>query len=178
MTRALDPFSQMLNGLDLCWNEDLDIPTLMLLYAGIDILASLGRPADKSRATRVDFIEWVDRYLLPGSGLQCTGRDLYGARCGLLHALSAESSMSVEGESRQVWYSTTDDERFQAIVERLGQEGKVDAVAVNLDALVETFVNAVRRFGQAIEQDPDLAARVESRSRKLFANIRRTRPES
>lgn len=178
MTRALDPFSQMLNGLNLCWNEDLDIPVLMLLYTGIDILASLARPVDKAHVARDDFIEWVDRYLLPGSGLQCTAKDLYGARCGLLHTLSAESSISVKGGARQIWYSTTEHDRLEAVVEQFRQQGKVDAVAVNLDALVETFAEAVRRFGQDIDEDSDLAARVESRSRKLFANIRRTSPHS
>lgn len=77
----------------------------MLLYAQIDIAASLNRPVSKSQVTREDFKNWVNQYLLPNSNLDCSADDLYAARCGLLHTYMAESKASRAGKAKQTFYA-------------------------------------------------------------------------
>jgi hypothetical protein len=52
------------------------MPALILIYAGIDIFASLARPKSKKKVTRKNFIEWCEKYIPPSGKLSCTGIDL------------------------------------------------------------------------------------------------------
>ena len=59
---------------------------MILVYSGIDAFAWLNRPGNIEDVRRTDFEQWVDTYLLPDSGLNCSSSDLYAARCGLVHS--------------------------------------------------------------------------------------------
>lgn len=48
---------------------------------------------------------WVDNYLLKAKPLPCTGLELYGARCEILHAFTAASDLSRQGRVRPVIYA-------------------------------------------------------------------------
>src|SRR5207245_8304759 len=82
---------QLVAALEACLTANRWEPTLILLYAGIDAMAWLDRPASQRDVIEADFVQWAERYLLsqPSPGL--TGEDLYGARCGLLHSHTGES---------------------------------------------------------------------------------------
>jgi hypothetical protein len=62
------------------------MPALVLLYSAIDAAAWLSCKQDKH--TRKEFIEWVDKWVLPLNKLRCTATDLYSARCGILPRIS------------------------------------------------------------------------------------------
>jgi hypothetical protein len=79
-------------------------PTILLFYATIDILASLARPRGQPDTDRRIFKEWVNKYMLPDSHLPCNADDIYAARCGLLHTLTAESRQARLGYARMVNY--------------------------------------------------------------------------
>ena len=83
----------------------LNMPALLLIYAGIDILGALNRPADKSEQSGDDFISWADQYLSPAQTLGCTSDDLWGARCGPLHSYTSESRRSRSGAVKQIQYA-------------------------------------------------------------------------
>ena len=76
-------------AIDLCLENSLLMPALVLIYNGIDTFAALNREAKKDKVTRDDFINWCDRYIFPGNNLECSGQDLYAARCGILHTYIA-----------------------------------------------------------------------------------------
>ena len=77
---------------------------LILLFAGIDILGALDT-AD-GEATKLSFINWADKYMAPQAKLGCSSLELYSARCGVLHALSAQTRLAAQGSARQFVFVT------------------------------------------------------------------------
>lgn len=78
--------------------------TVILLYSGIDAMAYLSMSAKQKDVLKNDFIEWADKYINFPCNEQLTGKDLYGARCAMLHNYSVFSRMSRNGECRVISY--------------------------------------------------------------------------
>lgn len=76
----------------------------ILIYSGMDTMAFTSlKPGEKHEGKA--FIAWADRYMRFSPGKQqLTGHDLYGARCGMLHATTTASDMFAKGKCRQVGY--------------------------------------------------------------------------
>jgi hypothetical protein len=66
---------------------------IAMSFVCIDTMVFLSLPSSKGSQTRADFIEWVDRYMKahPDQSYDYAGKDVYGARCALLHAFGSES---------------------------------------------------------------------------------------
>jgi hypothetical protein len=153
-----------------CLNKQLVLPSLLLLYAGIDIMAWLNRPESRADVERTDFIGWSENYLLPGSGLVCNALDLYAARCALLHSFSAESQLSRKGNAKQIFYAwgsarVGDLQRLVDIV------GTHSAVAVHVDDLLKAFRIGVEHFKNVLSHDPQHATLIYQRANKFFSNV-------
>jgi hypothetical protein len=65
-----------------------------LIYSGMDAMAFLNMPSRQQDVTGKDFISWADRYISFPCREQVSGLDLYGARCGVLHAHGIKSKLS------------------------------------------------------------------------------------
>lgn len=148
------------------------LPALILIYSAIDILSWLNRPASKSDVSKSDFIDWVDRYLLPNSKLLCSSVDLYGARCGLVHSYQAESKLSRDGKAKQLWYAwgTGDVTKLTNKI----QQAKLDeiAVAISVDDLVNALEQGISKFQSSLDADFAHAKTVYERAeKKFFSNI-------
>ncbi len=153
-----------------CLKTRLATPGLLLLYAGIDIMAWLNRPESHPDVRRSDFIGWADKYLLPGTGLACSAIDLYAARCSLLHSYTAESRLTREGDAKQIFYAwgVGRAEDLQGLIDYVGTHS---AVAVHIEHLFDAFRLGVERFKEALSNDPDQANLVYKRADKFFSNI-------
>lgn len=81
-----------------CDENDITMASIAMAYICIDTLASLSRPSEKMKCTRCDFIEWADRYLRahPDQPYQYRGKDVYAARCALLHTYGSEAELHRE----------------------------------------------------------------------------------
>jgi hypothetical protein len=114
---------------------------------------------------------WVDKYLLPHSGLWATSADLYAARCAVLHSYTFESRLSRSGQARQIFYTwgEADHTDLQLAVE----QGGYNAVAVHIDWLFEAFIDAIHRFESTIDKDPQLAQLVYGRAERFPVNVPR-----
>lgn len=82
---------QMVEEISKCekigaWNA-----CLIQVYAYIDALSYLDMPSERNVNTRQDYIAWVDKYMKchPSQIYQYCGKDLYGARCAVLHQFSS-----------------------------------------------------------------------------------------
>jgi hypothetical protein len=117
------------------------LPALALLYTGIDIAASLERLGHES--TKKSFIRWCDCYLLKQRTLSCTSADLYSARCGILHAHSAESDLTRAGKAKKVFYAwgTGTTASLDAIAKF---SNRSDAVNIHVSDLREAFAMALK----------------------------------
>src|ERR1017187_9539045 len=94
-----------LDGLDdavgRCLDARLILPALSLVFAGIDIVASLER--DASEGTKAAFTKWADRSLPRPKSLPCPSLDLYPAHCEIRHTATAESDLSRTGKARKIY---------------------------------------------------------------------------
>lgn len=133
---------------------------VILIYAGMDAMAFLDMPSDKSEVTRDEFIRWADRYIRFPCKEQLSGADLYGARCAMLHAYGARSRLSRSGKCRIVVHVHID--KFVPEV-RYNPSGSADRVYVSILALKEAFFTGIDNFLVAVFSDKNKAKIAEER---------------
>jgi len=157
-----------IDAIQLCMKHHHFSPSLVLVYSGIDFFASLSRPVSKPDVTRVDFINWVEKYMRCRDALGVTGNDLYAARCGMVHTYSPDSRLHREGSARRIMYTWGSQEVHEAnaLVRKLGYS----EVFLKIETLIATFLMGVGEFGKALEKDPKLEKLVESRGGRLLIN--------
>ncbi len=164
-------------AVDLCIAERLHGSALILIYSLIDNLASLDRDVSHLSTTRQDFIAWVDKFVIGGSTLPCTGKDLYAARCGLLHAYEAESDLSKKGEAAPLFYAwgtasaSVLDTLIQhsALASSLPNASKPKAIQV--EKLIDAVKHGTEAFISEVGQDKQRMCRIFARARKVLSNM-------
>ena len=163
--------SDLSASIDIVIKEKKQLPALIILYSTIDILAWLYHPVKYEEVRRSDFIKWCDQFLLPGEKLKCTSKDLYSARCGILHSYSAYSNMSRKGDAKQIWYSwgKADVQKFEQIINLSSY--KNIAIAVQIESLITALKNGIIRFAEFVDKNPEIEKLVFSRAEKFFSNI-------
>ena len=114
---------------------------LIVLYSAIDTLAWVS--IKSGDVTREIFCKWVDKYINPEKLIHCTAKDLYSARCAIVHSSTAESRMSREGQAREIWYVTdaTKAERLQEYARTNGSKAHVMPFTWLLFAFTEGAMN-------------------------------------
>jgi len=133
-------------------------PALLLLYASMDIVASLSRPINHADTNNKIFKAWMDDYMLPGSGLPCSSEDIYAARCGILHTLSVASANSRSGAARRINYV----DKFAEVprLQALFKPGEENQLVVSLPEYFKAFYAGILHFTESIMKDEDLRTRV------------------
>jgi len=94
---ALSNFDSLRTAIGVSISSGCPMPALMLIYAGIDIAGALNAQTQEYRARQDKFEAWADRYVLPRIGNQVTARELYLARCGMVHAYSTTTTPAKDG---------------------------------------------------------------------------------
>ncbi|MBH3471722.1 hypothetical protein [Pseudomonas putida] len=146
---------------------------LSLVFSSIDKMAWLSS-VDIDHG-RKDFIAWVDKYFLPGNTTSLSAIDLYAARCGFLHAGSAESKLYRDGKAKQIFYSygpqksqTEVEAEVHAKLPKLGiNPGEV--VVIQCIELLGLWTAAMERFTDAIKADASLQALTKQRAELQLA---------
>lgn len=152
---------------ELCLRNECFLSAAKLIYSGIDNLAWLVRAHEKPNVETADFVNFVDEYLLPGSGLTCGSEELYSARCGLLHCNAAESNSSRAEKARYLSYATglsPEDEGY----EHISPESRRRHVVVHIEKLYVAYSKSIDRLNQRITRDTDFADFIYRRSVKLY----------
>lgn len=159
-------------GLDdavgLCIDGRRILPALTLIYAGLDIVASLERVP--TEGTRAAFVRWVEKYLRPEGTLGCTAMELYAARCGVLHTFSAESDLSRAGRAREILYAWGDADA-EVLRAAAAKVGNTTSVVVHFNSLRLLFRAGVEAWWAEVGTDPNRAAEVASRAGKWFMHM-------
>jgi hypothetical protein len=154
-------------GIEMLLDANLREPSLILTYSAIDIAGWLN--CDDPNATVEDsFTAWTDRYLLRARPLNCTALELYGARCGLLHTMTANARLIAEGRGRHVAYAWggADVNHMQTLIDRRGVEGRL--AVVHMRDLYEAWRGGLLLFQQELGTDSPRAARVYGRAGQFF----------
>lgn len=160
--------NQLLEVIDSCLKTRAVTPSLILIYAGIDIMAWLNRDKSSQENQRGDFKRWVDLYLLPDSGLNCKANDLYAARCAILHSYTPESKMSRQGDAKEIYYvwGTANSNELQKYIDVSTKKDKT--IALSIDILSIAFKTAVQRFNKVLSKNASLSKLVSKRTDKFF----------
>jgi hypothetical protein len=160
--------NEIIAAIQLCLNAKKHLPTLILIFSTIDVLAWLNRPNANPDVTGKDFISWVDQFMLPGSGLHCSATDLYSARCGIVHSYQAESKLTREGKAKQLWYAwgKADATRLMTRINQTHLD-KI-AIAVQVELLFDALKKGFAGFLKALEPNPTHATLVYERAAKKF----------
>lgn len=153
-------------AIDLCLENRLGTPALILIYTCIDVMATLSRPALTKKTGPRHFIAWAERHMNCQDRLGVSGLDLYAARCGIVHTGTTESSLSDDGRARRMSYAWGDRQRSEpmALMQKPGRA----TVVLRIEDLADALRAGIASFGGTLAEDPDAAALVERRSGKFL----------
>lgn len=164
---------ELVLAVDEAFRPSAKLPAFILLYASIDILASLTRPDGQQDTDGGVFKKWVDTYLLPESGLSCTASDIWGARCGILHTYTMQSKSSREGKARELLYIS--DGRLARIAQSTLDPEAESKVVINLSDLLNAYFKAATTFVAAVMHDEQLRKRAFQHASKLIVHQQQPR---
>lgn len=168
MNNILEHMRNLHRAIGDCLERGQHFAALILLYAGIDIIASIEM---KKGNNKNSFIRWAGSYLIPAGSLDCTAIELYSARCGILHTMTAESDLSRSGQARAIYYSwgSADSSALNSAIEMSEAKGKV--VIVNVEELSDAFMTAVLNWAAEVQQNPVRLQRIEAKATEWFVNM-------
>ncbi len=160
---------QIATSVEVCLEKRLITPALILLYSGIDTVGWLN--SEFPYSSRESFAEWVDQYLLVAKQLPCNSLDLYAARCGILHTLTADSRLSADSRARRVLYAwgTAGTKALENAVESSGKSS--ECVVLHIDDLYEAWRLGVSVFLDELATDSAKSARVYKKAARFFVNL-------
>jgi hypothetical protein len=150
-----------------CESAGATAAAVAMAFICVDTMAFLSMPTGQTSQTRADFIAWVDRYLKghPSQTYQYRGIDVYAARCGLLHAFTAEADLHRRDPAiRMYGYHDGGRHAFNASI-------SPNLVIIGTASFLNDVTIAVGNFLQASTTDADLRARVESRLPMVYATM-------
>jgi hypothetical protein len=146
------------------------VPALMVLYGSIDFFGSVLRPeteVDTVGKTRQYFKKWVEHYMVGQSHLAFTPEELWGARCGLLHARTASSKISRDAKGRELHYTRGNlPQEMQQKLKIVSSKGK--KLFIDVDLLYEAFKKGIERFLANIQNDRNLEKRALHHASKIL----------
>lgn len=145
----------MLRGIEAALGAQCMVSAVTLCYATIDAVSALSRPENQRDTNRTIFVDWINSYLLPATGLDCVAIDLYGARCGVLHTYRPDSGLSAAAEARPIFYQWRDGP--PAAYER---NLPANAVVVNVESLVQAVRTGAEKFAAAERANRQLSERI------------------
>jgi len=164
--------AELVHAIDMCIKARLFLAGQMLMYAGVDIMANFDRAKSKVEGDQQDFKRWAKKYILdPNPHLKVNADDLYGGRCGLIHAAIIESGKSRKGQARLI-FPVIKPAPIAPLQESLDLNHRDDptfpgGVAVYLDELLQAFSDGLERFREDVKSSPQKLELVTERAGKV-----------
>jgi hypothetical protein len=164
--KLLSTIGQLHKGIEACIENKLTRPALILIYSAIDTVSWLD--SKDEYANRTSFMAWVDSYLIKARPIRCSSKDLYGARCGILHTCSADSRLSKVGEARLFCYAwgSAGVDIMQETIDLARLDGEF--VTIHVTELFDAWDLGVKQFLKDIEKNAAREARVLAKARRFF----------
>lgn len=154
----------LVSELKRCDECGITTAAIAMAYICIDTLANLARPINKEKVTRADFKDWADTYLKahPDQPYQYRGKDVYAARCALLHKYGAEAELHEEDpDTIRFAYHDGGKHHYESNVEpRL--------VLIGTKSFINDVIIGVENFLSDCQSNEELRQRVEPRLIKVL----------
>ncbi len=154
----------LVSELKSCDKNGMVTASIAMAFICIDTLANLGRPSGKKKVTRKDFIDWVNSHLKghPDQPYQYRGKDVYAARCAMLHTYGSEASLHEEDPDAIMFgYHDGGKHNYDPNI-------KKNLALIGVRSFVNDVVCAVESFLVECQTDPSLKQRVEERLPKVL----------
>ena len=166
LKRHTDPH---IAAIQLCLEHGHRMPALILIFTGIDFMASLTRPETEPDVRRQDVLDWAEKYVLSNGNFSCSALDLYAARCALVHTYTPSSKLSRQKKAKEILYSwgKADGKGAQDL---LDQVGMTNSVVVHIDDLIVAFRAGVEQFVRDMARYARKGALARQRANKIFQN--------
>ncbi|MBC2600568.1 hypothetical protein [Puniceicoccus vermicola] len=150
-----------------CLENKKRLPTMILIYTAIDMLASLTRPIDQEDTNGLIYKDWVEKYLIDEIEVDVAAEDIWGARCGVLHTNQPDSRKSRSGLARRLEYYQGPKEHIDMLQSKIDPDRKKHII-LNLEQLSEAFLSAIVLFFKDVNSDPELMKRLKHHGDKIF----------
>jgi hypothetical protein len=75
----------MLRGIAATVKAQCLVSAISPMFSTLAALAALDRPSNEQSTNHRFFEDWARKYVRPNDSLGCCAKDLYAARCGVLH---------------------------------------------------------------------------------------------
>ena len=137
------------------------IAAAAMVYIVIDTMAWLSLPIGKKEQGRSDFCNFVNTYLKADSSqtYQYFGKDVYAARCAVLHKFATLSELHLERPFPK---------KFGYLDNGPHCTNGIDLVLISVAVLLRDFSRALEHFVTAMQNDTELKSRVDSRITELL----------
>lgn len=157
----------IVSELKRCDECGITTASVAMAFICIDALANLSRPASKMKVTRSDFIGWVDTYLQAhlDQPYKYRGKDVYAARCALLHTYGSEAELHEE-DSDIIMFGYHDGGMHQ-----YNQSVERRLAIIGTKSFVNDVIHAVESFLNKCMEDASLKQLVESRLEKVLQTM-------
>ncbi|WP_454764376.1 hypothetical protein [Cupriavidus campinensis] len=152
---------QMITQAERALDARLLVAAVAMVYVGIDTMAWLALPIGKDKQGRSDFYNWVNTYLRsdPDDQYQYDGRDVYAARCAVLHQFGVVAEMHRQANPPK---------KFGYLDAGRHRTDGGELVLISVALLVHDFRAAIGRFMTAALADANLKARIDGRMPTLL----------
>ncbi|MDE1892380.1 MAG: hypothetical protein KGI13_07785 [Betaproteobacteria bacterium] len=163
----LSPIIKLTDEIKKCQDAGAISATVIMVYVAIDSMAFLSMPEWRTKQNQNDFIAWVNMYLKasPESVYQYDGRDVYGARCAILHSYSIDAYYHQQNsEVKMFAYHDGGRHEYNAEIDNR-------LIVIGVNSLVNDFGVALVKFIQAINTDVSLRQRVANRIPRLIETM-------
>jgi hypothetical protein len=136
---------------------------LVLIYSGIDAIASLEKPEGPGKVQE-HFVDWVETYMEFKDGL-VTGVELFAARCGMLHAYSPISDLSKKGKARLIGYTVGGGPDV------LESQDVKDLVLLSVEGLAFAFFRGIVNYLEVLKTDSEKRFAITPRLLLMFQEL-------
>jgi hypothetical protein len=170
ISKLIFSVDQLIRSIGLSIEKRLSLPSLILIYSGIDLASWLGADNDQMSA-KESFTSWVQKYMLPIEGSDCSANELYLARCEILHTLTPSSELSDLGESRCIRYAWSSNEEIKAIGKKILSRG----VLLFGEDLFEAFRIGWQDFIEAQRSMKTRSPLFEERALKVYVPVSKSK---
>jgi hypothetical protein len=160
---------QMAESVRTSIDRNLQLPSLILIYSGIDIAGWLSAKSEKT-SVRESFTNWVNLYMIPSGSLACTSIELYSARCAILHTLTPDSRLSRSGEAKRVAYAWGDSSRRDLEI-AIAKSGTPELLVIHIEDLFNSFRVGWKSFIDAYEADQSIAPLFVKRANQVYVSV-------
>lgn len=163
----LKNYSQYFRGIEICIDNKLVLPSLTLIYSGIDTFSwvAYGDIGVKNR-----FTKWVKNYMYTKKRLSPSPIDLYAARCAILHTLTPDSDLSKNNKALTIGYAwgNANLKELEKSIENL-MPGQI--ASVHLNDLFESFKLGAVNFLESEGESMDCKQRMSKHYSNLDTSI-------